>query len=76
MLTKNKIPFVNENDLMKKALKTLNQKKLGFIVVANNYGLNTGIFTDGDELLLQTSLWTKHYNPEPDHNNHQKRESI
>ncbi len=48
MLTKNKIPFVNENDLMKKALKTLNQKKLGFIVVANNYGLNTGIFTDGD----------------------------
>lgn len=31
-----------------------------------------GIFTDGDELLLQTSLWTKHYNPEPEHNNHQK----
>lgn len=31
-----------------------------------------GIFTEGDELLLQTSIWTKHYNPEPDHNNHQK----
>ena len=31
-----------------------------------------GIFTEGDELLVQTSLWTKHYHPEPDHNNHQK----
>jgi hypothetical protein len=31
-----------------------------------------GIFTEGDELLLQTSVWTKHYNPEPDHNNHQE----
>ena len=30
------------------------------------------IFTEGDELLLQTSVWTKHFNPEPDHNNHQK----
>ena len=28
MLTKNKIPFVNENQLMKKALKVLNLKKL------------------------------------------------
>ena len=48
MLTHNKIPFVNENDVMKKALKTLNSKKLGFLVVINNQGLNTGIFTDGD----------------------------
>ena len=48
MLTKNKIPFVNENELMKKALKILNLKKLGFLVVVNNYGLNTGILTDGD----------------------------
>lgn len=31
-----------------------------------------GIFTESDELLLQTSVWTKHYNPEPDHNNHQQ----
>lgn len=31
-----------------------------------------GIFTQGDELLVQTSLWTKHYNAEPDHHNHQK----
>ena len=48
MLTHNRIPFVNENDNMKKALKTLNSKKLGFLVVINNQGLNTGIFTDGD----------------------------
>jgi len=33
MLIKNKIPFVNENELMKKALKILNDKKLGFLVV-------------------------------------------
>ena len=48
MLTKNKIPFVNENEIVRNALKILNRKKLGFIVIINNHGLNTGIFTDGD----------------------------
>ena len=48
MLTKNKIPYVNENFIMKKALKILNSKKLGFLVVVNNQGLTSGIFTDGD----------------------------
>ena len=48
MLVKNKIPFVNENQLMKKALKILNSKKLGFLIIVNNQGLNVGIFTDGD----------------------------
>ena len=48
MLIKNKIPFVNENEIMKNALKTLNSKKLGFLVVRNKQGLNTGVFTDGD----------------------------
>jgi arabinose-5-phosphate isomerase len=48
MLTKNKIPFVNENESMKSALKILNKKKLGFIVIINNQGQNSGIFTDGD----------------------------
>ena len=48
MLTKNKIPFVNENEIVRNALKILNKKKLGFIVIINNHGLNTGIFTDGD----------------------------
>ena len=42
MLTKNKIPFVNENEIMKNALKVLNAKKLGFLVIINNQGLNTG----------------------------------
>ena len=48
MLVKNKIPIVNENEIMKNALKILNNKKLGFLVVINNQGINTGVFTDGD----------------------------
>ena len=58
MLTKNKIPFVNENEIIRKALKTLNRKKLGFLVVVNNQGLNKGIFTDGD---LKRSLQKKNF---------------
>ena len=48
MLTKNKIPFVNKNEIMKNALRILNYKKLGFLVITNNEGLNAGVFTDGD----------------------------
>ena len=48
MLVSKRIPFVNENEIMKNALKILNTKKLGFVVVINNLGLNTGLFTDGD----------------------------
>jgi arabinose-5-phosphate isomerase len=48
MLTKNKIPFINENQTMKKALKIINQKRLGFLVITNNQGLTSGVFTDGD----------------------------
>ena len=48
MLIKSKIPFVNENEIMKNALKILNAKKLGFLVIINNQKFNTGIFTDGD----------------------------
>jgi arabinose-5-phosphate isomerase len=48
MLVKSKIPFVNQNEIMKKALKILNSKKLGFLVLINDEGLNTGVFTDGD----------------------------
>ena len=54
MLVKNKIPFINENQSMKNALKVLNSKRLGFVVVINNQGFNSGIFTDGDlKRLLQ-----------------------
>ena len=57
MLIKKKIPFVNENQIMKNALKILNQKKLGFLVVINNQGLNTGVFTDGDlKRIMQKKL--------------------
>ncbi len=48
MLIKSKIPFVNENEIMKNALKILNAKKLGFLVIINNQKFNTGVFTDGD----------------------------
>ncbi len=48
MLTKSKIPFINENQYMKKALKVINIKRLGFLVVINNQGLTNGVFTDGD----------------------------
>ena len=54
MLTKNRIPFVNEKSQMKEALKVLNLKRLGFIVIINNKGLTSGVFTDGDlKRLLQ-----------------------
>ena len=58
MLTKSKIPFVNENEIIKDALKILNRKKLGFLVVVNNHGINKGIFTDGD---LKRSLQKKNF---------------
>ncbi len=48
MLTKNKIPFINENQNIKKAIKIINLKKLGFLVVTNSDGLTRGVFTDGD----------------------------
>lgn len=48
MLVQKKIPFINENEKMEKALRVLNNKKLGFLVVINDQRSNVGIFTDGD----------------------------
>ena len=48
MLLGSKIPIVEENQVMKKALRVLNLKRLGFIIAVNKKGLTTGIFTDGD----------------------------
>ena len=48
MLIKDKIPFINENDNLKKAFKILNLKKLGVVIVRNNKNITKGIFTDGD----------------------------
>ncbi len=48
MLTKKKIPFVNENDIIKNGLRIINQKKLGVLIARNKKLKTTGIFTDGD----------------------------
>ena len=48
MLTKKKIPFVNENRSLEKALEILNSKKLGFIVIIDRQNNTKGVFTDGD----------------------------
>tara|TARA_B100001093_G_scaffold256654_1_gene245424 strand:- start:6360 stop:7328 length:969 start_codon:yes stop_codon:yes gene_type:complete len=47
MLIENKIPFVNENLKMKKALKILSDKKLGILIVQNKQKKTVGIITDG-----------------------------
>ena len=44
----NKIPFVDENLNMKKALRILTQKKLGTLIVRNKNRITTGIITDGN----------------------------
>ncbi len=47
MVIGNKIPFVDENILMSKALKILSKKKLGILIVRNKKKNTTGIITDG-----------------------------
>ena len=47
MLTGDKIPFINENFKMKKALQIITNKKLGVLIVRDSKGRTTGIITDG-----------------------------
>ena len=47
MLTKEKIPFIDENKSMTKALKIMTEKKLGTLIVRNKKNYTTGIITDG-----------------------------
>jgi len=47
MITGKKIPFVNENMLMNKALKILSNKKLGVLIVIDKNKRTSGIITDG-----------------------------
>ena len=47
MLTKDKIPFIDENMSMKNALKIMTEKKLGTLIARNKKKLTTGIITDG-----------------------------
>ena len=48
MISKNNLPFVNENSNIEKGIKIINLKKLGTVIVRNNKQLTTGILTDGD----------------------------
>ena len=47
MLVGKKIPFVDEGLKMKDALKILNKKKLGFLIVQNKKKITKGVITDG-----------------------------
>ena len=47
MLTKDKIPFIDENTPMSKALKIMTRKKLGTLIARNKKRYTTGIITDG-----------------------------
>jgi arabinose-5-phosphate isomerase len=47
MITGDKVPFINENLKMKKALEIISKKKLGTIIVQNNKKDTVGIITDG-----------------------------
>ena len=47
MIVGKKIPFVDENLKMKKALQIISNKKLGTLIVQNKKKLTVGIITDG-----------------------------
>ncbi len=47
MLIGKKIPFINENESMKKALSIITKKNLGTLIAINNKNETTGIITDG-----------------------------
>ena len=47
MITGKKIPFIDENSSMKKALSLITKKKLGILIVINKKKITTGIITDG-----------------------------
>ena len=47
MVTKDKIPIVNENLKMESALRILSEKKLGILIAINSKQLIKGIITDG-----------------------------
>ena len=48
MISGRKLPVINENKLMRKAISIINIKKLGVIIVTNRVGETVGIITDGD----------------------------
>ena len=48
MLTGDKLPIVKDNIKMEKALKIINNKKLGVLIIKKTNGDTAGIITDGD----------------------------
>ena len=48
MVTKNKIPFINENKNLISAIKVITSKKLGVLIATNRRGFTKGILTDGN----------------------------
>ncbi len=48
MVSGRKLPIINENSSMQKALKIIENKKLGVLIVKNKNKNTTGIITDGD----------------------------
>ena len=48
MITKEKIPFINENFNVEKAIEIINLKKLGTVITRDKKKNTTGILTDGD----------------------------
>jgi len=48
MVTGNKLPTINENVKMIKALKVINDKKMGVIIIQRKNKITSGIITDGD----------------------------
>ena len=63
MITGNKIPFVNENLSVDKALKILSLKKLGFVVVRDKNRKTNGIITDGQIRRLNENNFNFHSLP-------------
>ena len=48
MLIGKKIPKINENIVMKRAIKIIDNKKLGVLIITKKNGNTCGIITDGD----------------------------
>ena len=48
MISGKKLPIINENKIMKDALRIINSKKLGVLIVTNKKNITVGIITDGD----------------------------
>tara|TARA_B110000196_G_scaffold314985_1_gene323889 strand:+ start:571 stop:1542 length:972 start_codon:yes stop_codon:yes gene_type:complete len=60
MLTKEKIPFINENSSMKRALRVITLKKLGTLIVRNSKNNTTGIITDGQIRRISQKKYNLH----------------